>query len=78
MFGAVAAGSARGGYASIYDAAQRMACLKKETFRPSAANQAVYERLYREYKALYDEFGRGANDVMKRLKKIKADALAKG
>jgi L-ribulokinase len=76
MFGAVAAGAARGGHDSIYEAAQRMARLKKETFRPIAAQQAVYERLYKEYRGLYDEFGRGANDVMKRLKKIKTDVLA--
>jgi L-ribulokinase len=75
MFGAVAAGAARGGYDSIYAAAQKMARLKKETFRPIAAQQAAYERLYDEYRALYDEFGRGANDVMKRLKRIRAEAL---
>jgi len=78
MFGAVAAGSARGGYDSIYEAAQKMARLKKESFRPIAANQAVYEKLYQEYVGLYDYFGRGANDVMKRLKAIKADALGRG
>ncbi len=75
MFGAVAAGKAAGGYDSIFDAAKRMARLKKETFKPIPANQQVYERLYADYVALYDYFGRGANDVMKRLKAIKADAL---
>jgi L-ribulokinase len=73
MFGAVAAGHAAGGYDSIYAAAQKMARLKKETFRPIPANQRVYQRLYDEYVALYDYFGRGANDVMKRLKRIKAE-----
>jgi len=75
MFGAVAAGSSAGGYDSIFDAAKRMARLKKETFKPIPANQQVYERLYADYVTLYDYFGRGANDVMKRLKAIKADAL---
>ncbi|MEW5717160.1 MAG: ribulokinase [Chloroflexota bacterium] len=74
MFGAVAAGSAAGGYASIFDAAQKMARLKKETFKPIPENQRVYEKLYAEYVALYDYFGRGANDVMKRLKRIKAES----
>ena len=73
MFGAVAAGSAAGGYASIYDAAQRMARLKKETFKPIPVNQRVYEKLYADYVTLYDYFGRGANDVMKRLKRVKAE-----
>jgi len=74
MFGAVAAGSSAGGYDSIFDAAKRMARLKKETFKPIPANQQVYERLYADYVTLYDYFGRGANDVMKRLKQIKAEA----
>ena len=30
----------------------------------------VYDRLYAEYRILHDYFGRGANDVMKRLKQI--------
>jgi len=74
MFGAVAAGSSAGGYDSIFDAAKRMARLKKETFKPIPANQQVYERLYADYVTLYDYFGRGANDVMKRLKQIKVEA----
>jgi L-ribulokinase len=72
MFGAVAAGSANGGYDSIVDAARRMARVKDETFRPIPENVAVYEKLYEEYTRLHDYFGRGGNDVMKRLKAIKA------
>jgi len=71
MFGAVAAGAAKGGYDSIVDAAGQMARVREETFKPIPANVAVYEKLYAEYNALHDYFGRGANDVMKRLKTIK-------
>jgi len=74
MFGAVAAGKARGGYDSILDAAQKMARLQDVVYRPIPENQAVYDRLYAEYVTLYDYFGRGDNDVMKRLKAIKAQA----
>jgi L-ribulokinase len=74
MFGAVAAGKAAGGYDSIFEAAQKMARLKRETFRPQPAAQKVYDQLYAEYLTLHDYFGRGANDVMKRLKHIKATA----
>jgi len=74
MFGAVAAGNAAGGYDSIFDAAPKMARLKKETFKPNPAAQEVYNRLYAEYLTVHDYFGRGANDVMKRLKQIKAAA----
>jgi L-ribulokinase len=73
MFGAVAAGKSAGGYDSIYAAAQTMAHLKDEAFKPIPENQAVYDQLYREYLRLHDYFGRGENNVMKTLKKIKAE-----
>jgi L-ribulokinase len=75
MFGAVAAGKAAGGYDTIFEAAQHMAHLKEEVFRPIPENQAVYDKLYAEYKILHDYFGRGDNDVMKRLKRVKAEVL---
>ena len=74
MFGAVAAGKGLGGYDSIYDAAKVMAHLKDETYIPNPEDQRMYEKLYAEYVILHDYFGRGANDVMKRLKNIKANA----
>ncbi|MGG1639659.1 ribulokinase [Paenibacillus sp. FSL K6-3182] len=73
MFGAVAAGAAKGGFDSIVDAAQKMARVREETFKPIPANVAVYEKLYAEYNLLHDYYGRGANDVMKRLKVIKEE-----
>ena len=73
MFGAVAAGKGLGGYDSIYEAAKVMAHLKDEMYVPNPENQEVYEKLYADYVVLHDYFGRGANDVMKRLKAIKAD-----
>jgi L-ribulokinase len=76
MFGAVAAGKQAGGYDTIYEAAQAMAALKDETFKPIPDHQVVYEKLFAEYIRLHDYFGRGENDVMKRLKHIKADVLA--
>jgi L-ribulokinase len=75
MHGAVAAGKDAGGYESIFEAAKHMAHLKAETYRPIPEHQAVYDRLYKEYIRLHDYFGRGENDVMKVLKRIKAEAL---
>jgi len=72
MFGAVAAGKAKGGYDSIFEAAKHMAKVKEEYYKPNPENVKIYKKLYEEYKILHDYFGRGANDVMKRLKKIKA------
>ena len=73
MFGAVAAGKPRGGYDTIFKAAQEMARLKDISYTPVPGNQAVYDKLYAEYVTLYDYFGRSENDVMKRLKTIKAE-----
>lgn len=42
--------------------------------KPIPANVAIYEKLYQEYSTLHDYFGRGANDVMKRLKAMKEQA----
>jgi L-ribulokinase len=72
MFGAVAAGSSAGGYDTIVEAASRMAGLRDERYRPNPEHRAVYDDLYEEYRTLHDYFGRGANDVMKRLKAIRA------
>ncbi|OGO26732.1 MAG: ribulokinase [Chloroflexi bacterium RBG_16_52_11] len=77
MFGAVAAGKGAGGYDSIYEAAKAMAHLKNEKYVPISENQKIYEKLYAEYVLLHDYFGRGANDVMKRLKSIKAKQVKK-
>jgi L-ribulokinase len=76
MFGAVAAGRAAGGYDSIFEAAQHMARLKDEVYAPIAQHSAVYDQIYAEYVRLHDYFGRGENDVMKRLKALKASVRA--
>ncbi|TBL76530.1 ribulokinase [Paenibacillus thalictri] len=71
MFGAVAAGAERGGYATIQEASAKMARVLEQSYRPIAANVLIYEQLFQEYSRLHDYFGRGGNDVMKRLKTIK-------
>lgn len=48
-----------------------MACLHAESFAPDPEAYALYEQLYAEYVTLHDYFGRGANDVMKRLKQLR-------
>ncbi len=71
MHGAVAAGAAAGGYDSLTEAAAHMAGLRDERYLPISENQAIYQKLYEEYRILHDYFGRGDNDVMKRLKAIR-------
>jgi L-ribulokinase len=69
MHAAVAAGI----YPTINAAAQVMGTLQDRVVRPIPENGAVYDRLYADYRTLYDYFGRGANDVMKRLKQIRRE-----
>lgn len=75
MWASVAAGAERGGHASIQDATRAMTKLGKDSYAPNPAATAVYDQLYAEYLTLHDYFGRGENDVMKRLKNLKADVL---
>ena len=70
MFAAVAAGI----YPDIHAASEAMGSLKEEVVQPIPKNRAVYDRLYGEYKRLYDTFGRGENDVMKTLKRVRLEA----
>jgi len=73
MFGTVAAGKSVGGYDTIFEAVPRMGHLKKQTYMPNPAAQKADEKLDREYVTLHNFFGGGANDVMKRLNRIKAE-----
>ena len=73
ILGAVAAGKANGGYDDVYEAAGIMGKVKDTVYYPNPKNVEIYNKLYAEYKTLHDYFGRGANDVMKRLKKIAAE-----
>jgi L-ribulokinase len=73
MHGAVAAGREAGGYNSIFDAAQQMAQVQKLTYRPRREHHVIYNKLFKEYQTLHDYFGRGPNDVMKRLKTLRGE-----
>jgi L-ribulokinase len=71
---AIHAAVAAGVYPDIQAAAAKMGKLKPDTFKPIPQNQAVYDQLYAEYVRLHDYFGRGENDVMKRLRAIRNKA----
>lgn len=69
---AAAAGSAAGGYDSVRGAMERMASKTDKTYHPNPEASAVYDELFAEYMKLFDYFGRGGNDVMKKLREIAA------
>ena len=64
---AIYAAAAAGIYPDIPTAAAAMGSPVVKTYTPKAENQKAYEKLYADYVTLYDYFGRGGNDVMKRL-----------
>ena len=64
MHAAVAAGI----YEDIEAASAHMGKLRDEVVEPIAEHKAVYDQIYADYRLLHDYFGRGANDVMKRLR----------
>jgi L-ribulokinase len=75
MHAAVAAGRADGGFDSIFEAAKSMAGVQRLVYRPRARNHEIYTSLFTEYQKLHDHFGRGKNDVMKRLKAIQREVV---
>lgn len=77
--GAVAAGKAAGGHATVEAAQKAMTGLKKKVFTPNPKAHAVYKRLYKLYRQLHDAFGTkqwqgGLHNVMKELLEIRAAA----
>ena len=68
---AASAGESAGGYSDIYSASAAMGGCEEKCFVPDKDNNALYARLYNEYHILHDHYGRGGNDVMKRLLEIK-------
>jgi len=76
IFASVAAGEKAGGYDSIFEAAGAMGKIKDRIYSPIPENVEVYNKLFNEYRILHDYFGRGANDVMKRLKELKNKVIS--
>ncbi|MBQ2990870.1 MAG: ribulokinase [Clostridia bacterium] len=71
---AIMAAAAARVYPGVYEAVEAMAAPVLREYAPCAAHAETYERLYAEYRLLHDYFGRGENDVMKRLKEIRRGA----
>ena len=71
---AIHAAVAAGQYANIREAAEAMGKSNRGVYQPNESASKEYDKLYSEYEVLHDYFGRGVNDVMKRLKKIRREA----
>jgi L-ribulokinase len=75
---ALHAAVAAGAHPDIQAAAKAMGSRKRGVYQPDPERAAAYDELYAEYLTLHDYFGRGANDVMHRLKARRRAAAAKG
>lgn len=53
-----------------------MGKVTRAAFVPDESRATAYDALFAEYRTLHDYFGRGANDVMRRLKAIRREAQA--
>ena len=71
---AIHAAVAAGAYADVRAAAQVMGRSERGVYQPIPANVEAYDALFAEYTLLHDHFGRGANDVMHRLRAIRREA----
>jgi L-ribulokinase len=73
---AIHAAVAAGVYPDVPTAAAAMGRREYAAYRPNEADAATYDRLFAEYVTIHDYFGRGMNDVMRRLKALRREVRA--
>jgi L-ribulokinase len=71
---AIHAAVAGGAYPDVPSAANAMGKARRSAYLPSSERSAAYDPLYAEYVTLHDYFGRGTNDVLHRLRRIRNQA----
>jgi L-ribulokinase len=62
----------------IQAAAAAMGGLRRDAFVPDPAAADVYDTLFEHYRRLHDHFGRGGDDVMHALRRVRPRELAHG
>jgi L-ribulokinase len=74
MHAAVAAGAHR----DIHAASEAMGKVRRDVYAPDEARAGAYDALYEHYSRLHDHFGRGGDDVMHALRRIRPREVAHG
>jgi L-ribulokinase len=72
MHAAVAAGV----HEDIHAAAAAMGSVQRDAYRPDEGRAGAYDALYERYVALHDHFGRGGDDVMHALRRLRPREMA--
>ncbi len=73
---AIHAAVAAGAYPDVRVAGRAMGKVRQAAYVPDEARAAAYDALFAEYTLLHDHFGRGGNDVLHRLRRIRREAVA--
>ena len=68
---AIHAAVAAGAYPDVEAASLAMGKVTREAYVPDALQADAYDVLFAEYVARHDHFGRGGNEVMHRLRRIR-------
>jgi L-ribulokinase len=71
IFAAVAAGA----HPDVTTAARVMGKVRRDVYVPDEQRADAYDALYAEYIALHDHFGRGGDDVLRRLRALRRTAV---
>jgi L-ribulokinase len=74
---AIHAAVAAGAHPDVPTAAKAMGRVTRAVYTPDDARATAYDALFAEYSLLHDWFGRGGNDVMHRLRRIRREAVAR-
>lgn len=78
IFGAVAAGKEKSGFASVQEVQEKICRFKPNTYKPDEKNYLIYDRIYKNYKKLHDAFGMPTGSlftVMKDMLKIQSESI---
>ncbi|HWI70923.1 MAG TPA: ribulokinase [Baekduia sp.] len=68
---AIHAAVAAGAYPDVFAASAAMGHVSRDAYAPDAARADAYDVLYEHYVRLHDHFGRGGDDVMHALRRVR-------
>ena len=75
--GAAAAIATAGAHPDVRSAAAAMGKVHRSVYQPDVDRAAAYDALFAEYSTLHDYFGRGGNDVMRRLRASRRESVTR-
>jgi L-ribulokinase len=71
ILGIAAASEAVTGYKDANEIAAKLGKVQDKVYTPDPEQAAIYDGLYADYLTLHEYFGKGGNDVMRRLNKLR-------